>query len=238
MKIYENSIPPIHRLIKTDSSYALIFVAGLGATLHQQREAFIARFADKNKLNYLSFDTTQKAYSCQNLTLLETKAAQTISLHFSYKRLIFCGTCFGGVLAMRLANTFVRNTDFVLLTSPAINYCENYIFDKVIKRVEIKKTIAKTKDQLTNLCLLEKILKMSKDFSKPQPTLYQGPITILHPEYDNIIPLENSHKMVKKLNRSNVALQVLENDTHMLKHDFCLNAPIKVLSDFLQRQKS
>jgi dipeptidyl aminopeptidase/acylaminoacyl peptidase len=73
---------------------------------------------------------------------------------------------------------------------------------------------------------------------KQEVQLYQGPVCIMHPQKDRFIPVNNSEQMVKALNRNNVELSVIPNETHTLTNDFHLKVPVMFLHKALERYRA
>lgn len=230
----------IYKLNSNDSDDAIVFVSGLGLDIKQQREAFVRRFARRYGVSYMALDCNQRISDGIPFASFEQEAMQAVKTHFSKKNLFLTGACFGANVAMRLANRFSDQTKALVIVSPAINYSEPSITHGILKNIERKKCVCQKmnlKKQLQQILIFEQLVKKMLPYADIQQQDYQGLIKILHPQNDNFIPLSNSENMLQTLNRENVSLQVLSNETHTLRKDNRLLLPILVLQDVLQKHR-
>ena len=239
----DNSQPPlIYKMITSDNQDAIIFVSGLGMDIRRQREVFIRRFAKKHQTNYVAIDSTKQLSGEEASSTLEEKSAEVIEQNFSDKNLFFFGFCFGGNIALRLANRFPYSTKAVLMTSPAIDYSTPSIMQNIIKWIERRNAFFSKHQQ--------SFVRQSRQFNEfktiarnvipiitPQPQTYQGPICILHPEEDSFISVENSKKMLQEMNRENIKLSILPRESHTLHNDFKLRIPLRYLANYMQKTR-
>ena len=140
---------------------------------------------------------------------------------------------------MRLANKFFQNTKSVLLSSPLIDYSTPSIFES--SQINRKNKILITRPQLAGefqkLLLLKQLIEFYMPGLKPEAQQYQGNIQIIHPQKDRFVPVENSEQMVRCLNRTNVELSILPNETHTLTNDFQLKIPTMFLQKALENYR-
>ena len=232
--------PLIYKLNCNDSDDAIVFVSGLGLDIAAQREVFVRRFARRHGASYMALDCNKRISDGTPFVSCEQEAVQAIKTHFSKKNLFLTGACFGANVAMRLANHFPGQTKAVVVVSPAINYSEPSIAQGILQSIERKKRTCQkinfTK-QLQQILIFEQLVKRMLPYADIQKQEYQGKIIILHPQKDNFIPLNNSEKMLQALNRDNVSLQVLSNETHTLRNDNRLLLPILALREVLQKHR-
>jgi esterase/lipase len=229
-------------MITSDNQDAIIFVSGLGMDIRRQREVFIRRFAKKHQTNYLALDCTKQLSKENVSTALEEKSAKVIEQNFSDKNLYFFGFCFGGNIALRLANRFTYSTKVVLMTSPAIDYSAPSIMQNIIKWMERRNAFFSRHqnsfiEQSRQFNEFKTIAQNVIPIMTPQPQTYQGDICILHPEDDTFIPVENSKKMLQEMKRENIELSVLKNESHTFHNDFKLRTPLKYLATYMQKTR-
>ena len=93
------------------------------------------------------------------------------------------------------------------------------------------------KEQLQQILIFQQLVEKMLPCVESQKQTYLGPVKILHPQKDNFIPLKNSENMLNILNRSNVTLQILPNETHVLRNKHSMRIPILVLAELLQKSR-
>ena len=226
----------IYKFVSSNSSQAVVFVSGMGLDVREQREIFIRRVALKQQVSYLALDCNQMSMTGKSIPSLADHCQTIIQEKLPEKDLFFVGFCFGANVALRLANKFAEKTKSVLLSSPLIDYSTPSIFES--SQMNRKNKILITRPQLAEefqkLILLKQLIDFYMPGLKPEPQQYQGTIQIIHPQKDRFVPVENSEQMVRYLNRSNVELSVLPNETHTLTNDFQLKIPTMFLQKALE----
>ncbi|MBQ3116752.1 MAG: hypothetical protein IJC11_00315 [Alphaproteobacteria bacterium] len=235
----------IHKLILRDSSDVLVFVSGLGLNIRNQREVFIRKYALKNSMSYIAFDCTQNAYKQEAspailFDKMKQTAKRTLQENFSNKSFYFVGSCFGANLSMYLANQFSEQTKLALISSPLIQYGKEPVCRGLCTQLEKKiKFLSRRNidaEIISKLVLLKSFFQEVESLLTPSVNTYTGPIIILHPENDKSVNFDNSLHMCEMLNRQNVELVQVPNETHSFRNDFQLKNVLSYLHR--QRQKT
>jgi len=227
----------VYKFIHSNSNQAVVFVSGMGLDIREQREVFIRNMALKQHVSYLALDCNQMASTGEHLPSLVNHCQKIIQEKLPEKNLFFMGFCFGANVALRLANQFCDETRNVVLSSPLVDYSNPSIFET--KEFNRKNKILTAHPQLAEefqkLLLLKQLIDFYMPDLKPEPQQYSGPIQIIHPQKDRFVPVGNSEQMARCLNRENVELSVIPNETHTLKNDFQLRIPTTLLIKALEK---
>lgn len=236
----------IHKFLKKDANRAVVFFSGIGMPIKKQREVFLRKASLKNKVSYLALDCTKRALFFAShhfeISSMATEGVRIIREQFPNERLTLIGPCFGGNIALKVANQLPDQTDNVLLLSPLIEYEKNGWFENVLTRIKEKVAVLKeqpnSKEEIRKLLIFYHMWQKTNSILQPEVQTYLGAVHVLHGECDHMIPRTNSEMMCRVLNRPNVCLNIIPHDTHSLDLDYQLCRPVQILNQVLSRQKS
>lgn len=247
MTAEENSDPFIYKKIDKHSPFRIVFLSGLGLDIRQQREGFFRRFALTHSVSYLALDYTKFITQYPEHQDKRTKESFTktwnVLREIQQEKLILVGACFGGLMALkvaekipdRIAGIITFSPPYETATYPMLNSSETFL----------KKRIEALKRRNSNIQILNKmttfqqvVIKAFKMHSQtPIQPIYQGHLSIFHGKNDNLIPSENSHHIKKALQNKHCHVHIIPQTGHSLATDFEMKRPLRILKAYLEKSR-
>ncbi len=236
----------IYKDINKGSDLKIVFLSGLGLEIRHQREGFLRRFALLSGISYLALDYTKyiihsSGYSLEKINNAFAKTIEILNQNPNEK-LILIGGCFGGLMALKIAErmpdritgSIIFSPPYETKTFPMISTAENLLEGR-INYLKQRRADAKMINKLVSF--KEMIITAFKTHSKDEihPT-YQGPLSIFHGQGDNLIPVENSHHVKKALKNPHCHIHVIKKTGHSLNRDFEMKRPLRVLKALLHKK--
>lgn len=234
----------VYKNIQTDSDRKIVFLSGLGLEIRKQREAFVRRYALNQGVSYLALDYTR--YAEKNLEVPDYNLGQTFAetikiLEQDKKKLLLCGVCYGGLMALKIASEMPNQVQSVIALSPPHETSEFAWIDKTDlffkRRVDVLKRKEVSPEILSKMILFQHIIMTAfrgQGRTKIAPN-FHGPVHIFHGEKDKLIPAENSIYVQKVLKNPNSVVHITPGAGHALNNDFEMKMPIQVLDQCLNR---
>jgi pimeloyl-ACP methyl ester carboxylesterase len=235
----------IYKDINKGSDLKIVFLSGLGLDIRRQREGFLRRFALLSGISYLALDYTKyvmhsSGYSLEKINNALTKTLEVLNQNPNEK-LILIGGCFGGLMALKIAEKLPNRTIGSIVFSPAYE-TDNFpmvditqsLLEERINSLKRRRADAQMINKLVSF--KEMIITAFKTHSKEEihPT-YKGPLSIFHGQSDNLIPVENSHHVKKALKNPHCHVHVIKKTGHSLNRDFEMKRPLRVLKALLNK---
>lgn len=234
----------VYKNIQSNSDQKIVFLSGLGLEIKKQREAFIRRFALNHGVSYLALDYTR--YTDEHAdqpyyNLLQVLPRTMAILNQDNKKLLLCGACFGGLMALRIAAQMPKRVQAVLALSPpyeTLGYSWIDNADSFLKKREndlkqrnacpeiIQKMVAFRNVVISAFQILGR--------EKIEPT-FRKPVHILHGQNDKLIPAENSLHVQQALNNPNCTVHITPKAGHTLNNDYEMKIPIRILEECLHQ---
>ena len=248
-RIYHPTSKLIYKNIQQDSDVRLIYFSGMGSPIRSQREAFLRRFALTQGISYLALDYTNyakqfKAKDDFNVSSFFDKTEEILK-KFPDRKFLFMGGCFGGLMALEMAKAFPQKVVGIVASSPLYETPE-FLYLKDARLYLHKKAQRMVRNQVLSFNRLKELAfldlffaSISKGVSKRSvQTNYTGPVTLIHGEKDQFIPVENSFHIQKGLNTPHAQVRVIPNTKHTFLCDKEMKTPIAILKGYLSKIKS
>lgn len=238
----------IHKNIDVPySNTRVIFFSGLGLPIHEQGEESFHEFALNNTISYLALDYTAYANenSKKNSFGMSTVFDETTNVLSACKEenIVAFGACFGALMALKSAETFVSKFKGIVATSPLIELPELPLKNRIELFLRDRaNTLKKRKIGFDNLKKLALFHQMIISALKNQATSYKmnnfsEKCTIFHGKRDQLIPYQNSILLQNSSENNNIDLQIVPNRGHNLNVSDSISVPINILRTYLSKIK-
>ena len=242
-RVYGHTDPLIYKNIDFASDTKVVFLSGLGMDIRRQREGFFRRFALTHSVSYLALDYTRyiAQFSDKEDFCLDTTLPKTLELlQGSKEKLILCGLCYGGSIALKVSEQIPEKIAGMVMLSPLYETPEYPFLEKstafLIEREERLKQYRFDVQKLQKVIIFRQMIQaLSKKGPRALRSAYQGPVHIFHGEKDNLVPLENSFHVKEGLKNPNVHIHVIQKAGHGVISDFEWKEPMQILSRYLER---
>ena len=249
MKNNKSDISPlVYKDIDRGTPLKIVFLSGLGLEIRRQREGFLRRFALTHNVSYLALDYTEYIMRSPELSEERMKNAfaktKDILEQTKEEKMILIGVCFGGLMALKIAEHMPKKIVGSILFSPAYE-TPNFPMINVAEEL-LQKRIKTLKDRRASIQILDKLITFKEmvisafktHTDKTIPSHYRGHLSIFHGSDDNLIPVENSRHIQKSLKNPHCHLHVIKKAGHSINTDFEMKRPLRLLKGYLERENS
>lgn len=243
-RIYHQTNSLIHKNIDLGSDKKVVFLSGLGLAIRQQREGFIRRFVLNQGVSYLALDYTKftdNSSENEGFRIRESyDRTMDLMTVLPDKKIFLVGSCYGGLMALKIAERLPQKIAGVVAFSPPyeikefpwMEQADNFL-EKRINALERKKA---KKYMIEKMILFRQMAMYAfRTLGKEQiKSSYMGPMSIFHGENDRLIPAENSLAIQRKFKNPNSKVIVVPTTGHTLNTDFEMKEPIRILKEYLK----
>ena len=234
----------VYKNIRTESDEKIVYLSGLGLPIQKQREGFVRRFALNYGISYLALDYT--SYVLRNWAQSDFGLSQAFPrtmdiLAQDSKKLFLCGSCFGGLMAMKAAAQLPNRVSSVIALAPSYETKEFPWVEKAAQYLEKREKLRSRKKIDTNLIkqmifFHQVILTAFRNQGREKiETTFQRPVHIFHGQNDRLIPAENSIHIQRSMHNPNFFVHITPQTGHTFNTDFEMKMPIQALRDCLNR---
>ncbi len=243
-RIYRKTNSLIYKNIDLETDKRIVFLSGLGLPIRQQREGFIRRFALNQGVSYLALDYTKFTdNSSENEGFrIQESYDRTMDLMtvLSDKKIFLVGSCYGGLMALKIAERFPQKIAGIITLAPPYEIKEYPWIDKtdtfLEKRIKVLEQKKAKKYMIEKMILFRKMViyafrSLGRETIKSS---YMGQMSIFHGENDKLIPVENSLAIQRKFKNPNSKVIIVPTSGHTLKNDFEMKEPIRILTEYLK----
>ena len=242
-RTYNKTNSLIYKDVDLESDTKLVFLSGLGLGIRKQREGFFRRYALTCGVSYLALDYTHyvSQFSSEDNFRLDTTLPKTLEvLQATKEKLILCGLCYGGAMALKVAAQIPERVSGIVMVAPLYETPEHPFLEKSVSFLMQKEERLKKHhfdlQKLQKVILFRQMIQTLSTF-RPMPVshAYRGSIHIFHGENDNLVPLDNSCHIQTALKNPDVHLHVIPKTGHNIISDFEWGIPRKILNGYLGR---
>mgnify|MGYP001288228939 FL=1 len=213
-------------LSEKDSAITVVFFHGFMSDMIGAKPKEIQKFCNKNNLNFLKFEysghgKSSGKFTKGNISKWTDEAKELINSKLKKnKKLIFIGSSMGSWIGLNLFSLFKNKIKGFIGIGSAPEFLENLMwkkFDKKIKKIILNKKIYNLQHgDFVYPITKQLIFDGRKNKVLNKKINLKIPITLLHGENDDVVPINFSKKILRIFKRSEKKLIIVKNGDHSL----------------------
>lgn len=204
----------------------LVYLHGLLSSKSSAKGQQILSYAKKEKIGFLSVDYTSHGESDGEQT--EFRVGQclkdvlsVIEYEIKDKPIIVIGSSLGGWLSLLLAEQKKEQVKGLMTLAVAADFTKlvwEYMFNDEVRTLLKSGHVIGPSEQTKGHCFTYQMFEEAEMHCLLHRKInYTGPCLLVHGDKDEIIPYQNSFKVMQSLQSTNVSIQIVKNEHHLLQ---------------------
>ena len=223
---YSNGKKISYLIDNKNADVFLIYLHGLLSSKSSEKGKQILAYAKKKKMGFLSVDYTAHGESDGEQT--EFRVGQclkdvlsVIDHEIKDKSIIVVGSSLGGWLSLLLAEQKKEQVKGLMTLAVAADFTKlvwEYIFNEETRTFLKAGNVLGPSHETKGHCFTYQMFEEAEMHCLLHRQInYNGPCLLVHGDKDEVIPYQNSFKVMQALTSSKVAIQIIKNEHHLLQ---------------------
>lgn len=224
--LYPNGKRIFYTVHNQKADTVLLYLHGLMSSRTSDKGKSILSYAKKNHLGFLSLDYTAHGESDGDKTEFRVGTCledilSVFDLELKNKKVIVIGSSLGGWLSLLLAEKRKQKIFGLITLAVAADFTKlvwEYMFNEDIKTRLKSGEVLGPSEETKGHCFTYQMFEEAEKHCLLNRTInYNGPCLLVHGDKDEIIPYMNSFKVKEALSSTKVCVQIIKDETHLLK---------------------
>ena len=238
--LYPNGKRICYTIHNKKADVVLLYLHGLRSSRSSDKGKAILSYAKKHHLGFLSLDYTAHGESDGDQTEFRVGSCledilSLVDLELKGKKVIVVGSSLGGWLSLLLAEKRKQQVVGLITLAVAADFTKlvwEYMFNDYIRNLLKEGHVLGPSEETKGHCFTYQMFEEAEQHCLLHRKIeYTGPSLLIHGDKDETIPYENSFKVKDALASSKVCVQIIKDETHLLK-----GYDLSLALDFIRKQ--
>ena len=216
----------------------IVFLHGFMSDLEGKKPEAFLKFARKNKISFLALEYSGHGKSTGkftngNVSKWTKETSTLINKYIKNNDFYIIGSSMGAWIALRQFEKFKKQIVGFLGIGSAPEFLENLMwkkFNKKIKQELIQKGIYNLKHGFYEYPISYQLIKDGRKNKVLKKKINSKiKVTMIHGEYDEVVPINYSKKILKLFPLANKKLEIIKKGDHSLSNKKSINIILKEL---------
>ena len=223
---YQNGQKISYLIHNKKADLFLVYLHGLMSSKSSEKGQYLLSYARKNKLGFLSVDYTAHGESDGEQT--EFRVGQclkdvisVIEEEIPNTPMVVVGSSLGGWLSLLLAEQRKSQVKAIMTLAVAADFTKlvwEYMFNDDIRALLKSGKVLGPSQETRGHCFTYQMFEEAEMHCLLHRQIqYTGPALLVHGDKDEVIPYQNSFKVMQALTSTKVAIQIIKNEHHLLQ---------------------